>query len=229
MANVPPVRVLIADDHQLFAESLGLTLDLDDRLELVGTAKNGKEAVRLAEELRPEVVLINAYRDARPRRDRRNARDSRRQRRMPGRRSDRVARGRGRSSGPNRGGRRLLTKGCFMRDVIDALLEVVQPNRSGKRRKRLTRADRGRPGRRGACGPSCNRTRFPHTECEAVSTHQVAQPCVPHPQSPSLPRPSRPRRRVCSTSGIRARSSATAAAGCLSHARRPRTRFSTPS
>lgn len=59
MTNVPPVRVLIADDHQLFAESLGLTLDIDDRLELVGTARNGKEAIRLAEEQRPDVVLMD--------------------------------------------------------------------------------------------------------------------------------------------------------------------------
>ena len=27
---MPPLRVLIADDHQLFAETLGLTLDLDE-------------------------------------------------------------------------------------------------------------------------------------------------------------------------------------------------------
>jgi DNA-binding NarL/FixJ family response regulator len=48
MTNVPPVRVLIADDHRLFAEPLGLTLEIDDRVELVGTTGNGKEAVQLA-------------------------------------------------------------------------------------------------------------------------------------------------------------------------------------
>ena len=47
MTNESPVRVLIADDHLLFAESLGLTLDIDDRLEHIGTARNGKEAVRM--------------------------------------------------------------------------------------------------------------------------------------------------------------------------------------
>lgn len=59
MTNVPPVRVLIADDHRLFAESLGLTLEIDDRVELVGTAGNGKEAVQLAQELHPDVVLMD--------------------------------------------------------------------------------------------------------------------------------------------------------------------------
>ena len=43
---MPPLRVLIADDHQLFAETLGLTLDSDKRVEVAGSARNGKEAVR---------------------------------------------------------------------------------------------------------------------------------------------------------------------------------------
>jgi DNA-binding NarL/FixJ family response regulator len=56
---VPPVRVLVADDHQLFAEALMLTLDVDHRIEMVGHALNGKEAVRLATVLRPDVVLMD--------------------------------------------------------------------------------------------------------------------------------------------------------------------------
>src|SRR3954447_577664 len=54
-----PVRVLIADDHQLFAETLGLTLGLDDRIDVVGTAANGKEAVQLARELEPDAALMD--------------------------------------------------------------------------------------------------------------------------------------------------------------------------
>jgi DNA-binding NarL/FixJ family response regulator len=56
---VPPVRVLIADDHQLFAETLGLTLDFDERVEVAGSACNGEEAVRLAVELTPDAVLMD--------------------------------------------------------------------------------------------------------------------------------------------------------------------------
>ncbi|HWH04803.1 MAG TPA: response regulator transcription factor [Gaiellaceae bacterium] len=54
-----PVRVLVADDHRLFAEALQAILDADDRLEVVGVAKDGAEAVALAERLRPDVVLLD--------------------------------------------------------------------------------------------------------------------------------------------------------------------------
>ena len=54
-----PVSVLIADDHELFAETLGLTLDLDDRMDVVGSARNGQEALQLAEALEPDVVLMD--------------------------------------------------------------------------------------------------------------------------------------------------------------------------
>ena len=56
---MPPLRVLIADDHQLFAETLGLTLDFDERVEVAGSARNGKEAVRLALGLQPDAVLMD--------------------------------------------------------------------------------------------------------------------------------------------------------------------------
>jgi DNA-binding NarL/FixJ family response regulator len=53
------VRVLIADDHRLFAEALEAILSGDDRIELVGLAANGEEAVRLAGEKRPDVILMD--------------------------------------------------------------------------------------------------------------------------------------------------------------------------
>jgi len=53
------VRVLIADDHRLFAEALEAILAVDERIELVGLASNGEEAVRLTEETRPDVVLMD--------------------------------------------------------------------------------------------------------------------------------------------------------------------------
>ncbi len=53
------LRVLIADDHPLFAEALTLTLDADSRVDVVGHAPNGREAVELVSELRPDVVLMD--------------------------------------------------------------------------------------------------------------------------------------------------------------------------
>jgi DNA-binding NarL/FixJ family response regulator len=53
------VRVLIADDHRLFAEALEAILATDDRIELVGLAGDGEEAVRLAGERRPDVILMD--------------------------------------------------------------------------------------------------------------------------------------------------------------------------
>jgi len=55
------VRVLVVDDHALFAEALMLTLAIDERIEVVGCATNGAEAVSLAEALRPDVVLMDVH------------------------------------------------------------------------------------------------------------------------------------------------------------------------
>lgn len=63
MPSMPPVeravRVLIADDHQLFAESLMAVLSDDERVDVVGIARDGREAVELAVELQPDVILMD--------------------------------------------------------------------------------------------------------------------------------------------------------------------------
>jgi two-component system response regulator DesR len=63
MPSVPrserAVRVLIADDQRLFAESLMTVLSEDERVEVVGIAANGEEAVKLASELEPDVILMD--------------------------------------------------------------------------------------------------------------------------------------------------------------------------
>ena len=56
-----PVRVLVVDDHALFAEALMLTLATDGRIEVVGCASDGAEAVALAEGLQPDVVLMDVH------------------------------------------------------------------------------------------------------------------------------------------------------------------------
>ena len=54
-----PVRLLIADDHPIVRAGFeGMLVEMSD-LEVVGEAENGEEAVRLAQRLRPDVVLMD--------------------------------------------------------------------------------------------------------------------------------------------------------------------------
>jgi two-component system, NarL family, response regulator LiaR len=53
------IRVLIADDHRMFAEALEAILATDRRLQVAGQAGDGAEAVRLALKLRPNVILMD--------------------------------------------------------------------------------------------------------------------------------------------------------------------------
>lgn len=52
-------RVLIADDHTIVREGLSRILEDEDDLEVVGQAENGREAVRLAAERDPDVVVMD--------------------------------------------------------------------------------------------------------------------------------------------------------------------------
>jgi DNA-binding NarL/FixJ family response regulator len=54
-----PVRVLIADDEPLFVETVQALLQDDDRVEVVGTAGNGQDAVDLATALGPDLTLMD--------------------------------------------------------------------------------------------------------------------------------------------------------------------------
>jgi DNA-binding NarL/FixJ family response regulator len=55
----PPIRVLIADDHRLFAEALEAILASEPDMEVVGRARNGEEAVEQATALKPDVILMD--------------------------------------------------------------------------------------------------------------------------------------------------------------------------
>jgi DNA-binding NarL/FixJ family response regulator len=58
-AGTDPIRVMIADDHAFFRRGLEVVLQGEAGLELVGEASDGQEAVKLASEVVPDVVLMD--------------------------------------------------------------------------------------------------------------------------------------------------------------------------
>lgn len=58
-APMVPIRLLIADDQALVRGALGALLDLEPDLQVQGLAADGAEALRLAEELQPDVCLMD--------------------------------------------------------------------------------------------------------------------------------------------------------------------------
>jgi DNA-binding NarL/FixJ family response regulator len=57
--RLEPIRVLIADDHALFRRGLEMVLEEEDDIDLVGQASDGTEAVSVAGEALPDIVLMD--------------------------------------------------------------------------------------------------------------------------------------------------------------------------
>lgn len=53
------IKVLIVDDQELFRESLSLILAAQSEIDVVGSAANGQEAIKLTRDLMPDVVLMD--------------------------------------------------------------------------------------------------------------------------------------------------------------------------
>jgi two-component system, NarL family, response regulator DevR len=58
-ATVAPIRILIADDHEVVRIGLASLLDAQDGFEVVAQAATGQEAIRLARRHRPDVVVMD--------------------------------------------------------------------------------------------------------------------------------------------------------------------------
>jgi two-component system response regulator NreC len=57
------VKIIIADDHKIMRDGLRNLLEKESGMEVVAEAKNGREAVRLAEQLRPDILIMDITMD----------------------------------------------------------------------------------------------------------------------------------------------------------------------
>lgn len=53
------IRIVVADDHQLFREGLVNLLESDEEIEVIGEAENGAEAIAKVQELKPDILLTD--------------------------------------------------------------------------------------------------------------------------------------------------------------------------
>jgi two-component system, NarL family, response regulator LiaR len=59
MSEETPIRVMIVDDHAVVRSGLGAFLLVFDDFELVGEASSGEQAIRICDQVRPDVVLMD--------------------------------------------------------------------------------------------------------------------------------------------------------------------------
>jgi two-component system response regulator NreC len=57
------VKIIIADDHKIMRDGLRHLLENEKGLEVIGEAQNGRETIRLAEQLRPDIIIMDITMD----------------------------------------------------------------------------------------------------------------------------------------------------------------------
>jgi two-component system nitrate/nitrite response regulator NarL len=55
----PPFRILVAEDDESFLDAIAVLLEQDDRFVVAGRARNGREAVTLADDAAPDALVID--------------------------------------------------------------------------------------------------------------------------------------------------------------------------
>ena len=53
------IKILIVDDHPMMREALVTALEDESDLQVIGEANNGIEALELADELKPDIILMD--------------------------------------------------------------------------------------------------------------------------------------------------------------------------
>src|SRR5262249_41241344 len=56
---VKPISILLADDHNVVRQGLRALLSIEPDIEIVGEAANGWQALRMAKEFRPEIIVMD--------------------------------------------------------------------------------------------------------------------------------------------------------------------------
>lgn len=59
MTEANRIKVMLVDDQNMIRQGFGYILSLQPDLQIVGEAGNGNDAVKMAEELRPDVILMD--------------------------------------------------------------------------------------------------------------------------------------------------------------------------
>ena len=58
-----PIRIIIVDDHEIMREGLVQLLQLEEGIEIVATASNGRQAIDLIKQHKPDIVLLDVSMD----------------------------------------------------------------------------------------------------------------------------------------------------------------------